>query len=116
LPPACTDLFVYGTLLDDALVVQLTGRRFTAQAARLHGYRKIEVSDYPGIVADATAVVDGRLLRGVDAAALAVLDGYEEEGRLYRRTSVVVEVGRTRRRAQAYIAITGAPEQTSPGR
>ena len=42
------DLFVYGTLMNDALAVELTGRDFRKERARLPGYRKImPEGDYP---------------------------------------------------------------------
>ncbi len=54
------DLFVYGTLMDDARVAGLTGRRFRKEVATLPGYRKIVAGvRYPYIVPDADARVDG---------------------------------------------------------
>jgi gamma-glutamylcyclotransferase (GGCT)/AIG2-like uncharacterized protein YtfP len=84
-------LFVYGTLLDDALVLQLTGRRFVKRPAVLAGYRKHTPAEgYPYIVADDAAEVAGVVLDGVDTAALRALDRYEDEGSLYHRVEVSV--------------------------
>jgi gamma-glutamylcyclotransferase (GGCT)/AIG2-like uncharacterized protein YtfP len=103
------DLFVYGTLMDDDLVARLIGRRLRKEAAALPGYRKLApAGNYPYIVSDAAASVTGFLLRGLDAAALAALDRYEDEGRLYRRTQVVVTVAGTPRPAMTYVGIPAA--------
>ena len=86
-------LFVYGTLLDDARVEAVTGRRFPRRTARLEGYERIAPNGgYPYIVARAGSVVDGALLDDVDAASLRALDTYEDEGRLYVRRAVTVVV------------------------
>jgi gamma-glutamylcyclotransferase (GGCT)/AIG2-like uncharacterized protein YtfP len=99
------DLFVYGTLLDDTVVQQVTGRRFPKHAARLSDYRKFTPdSGYPYIVADEGGAVDGALLCGLDQDALRALDSYEDEGRLYRRIAVTVTVGAQPRSAFAYVA------------
>lgn len=98
------NLFAYGSLLDDALVVQLTGRRFAKRAALLVGYRKhIPTDGYPYIVADDTAEVEGVVLQGLDAAALSALDLYEDEGRLYKRVEVTVCVADESQRAFVYV-------------
>ena len=102
-------LFVYGTLMDDALVVQLTGRRLAKRTARLHAFRRITAENgYPNIVPDIGAVVDGYLLCDVDTTALQAFDAYEEEGRLYRRTDVVVTSDGRATHAQAYVGISTA--------
>ena len=101
------DLFVYGTLVDDDLVAQLTGRRFPKRAARLRGYRKhTPDGSYPYIVADEAAEVDGFVLTGIDASALRAFDEYEDEGRLYRRLEVLVTVEENLQPAFAYVRPT----------
>jgi gamma-glutamylcyclotransferase (GGCT)/AIG2-like uncharacterized protein YtfP len=85
-------LFVYGTLRDPACQERVVGRRFPARPARLRGYVRREAA-YPYVIASADASVDGLLLDDVDAEAMARLDAYEDEGRLYRRAAVTVEVG-----------------------
>jgi gamma-glutamylaminecyclotransferase len=107
LPRHC--VFVYGTLMDDALVAELTGRRFCKAAATLTGYRKeMPSNDYPYVVPDADARVDGFLLYDVDADALRRIDHYEDEGELYRRTEVVVSVGAGREHAWIYLGARAA--------
>ncbi len=99
------ELFVYGTLLDDAVVQDVAGRRFPKHAAQLAGYhRYAPANQYPYIVAADGSVVDGAVLCDVDAAALQAFDSYEDEGRLYRRIEVTVRVAGEPRRAFVYVA------------
>ena len=103
------DLFVYGTLMDDALVARLTGRCFRRERATLRGYRKVLPSGgYPYIVTDAESVVDGFVLRDVGVEALRAFDRYEDEGRLYQRTEVVIRVAGREEHALTYIGISAA--------
>ena len=86
-----TRLFVYGTLMDEERVQALTGRRFPRRPARLVGWERVATpSGYPGIVRSAHAHVDGLLVEDIDPDALAALDRYEDEGRLYLRRVVQV--------------------------
>jgi gamma-glutamylcyclotransferase (GGCT)/AIG2-like uncharacterized protein YtfP len=88
---AGVSLFVYGTLLNDDLVRQLTGRIFPKRAARLDGFARVEPpGGYPYITRRPGARVDGCLLEGVDAASLARFDAYEGDG--YLRTALEVTV------------------------
>ena len=97
------DLFVYGTLMDDALVVELTGRSFRKERARLPGYRKVTPEgDYPYIVPDAAETVEGLVLRDVDDEALRAFDVYEDE-RLYLRREVTVTIAGDRQTCIAYV-------------
>jgi len=87
-------LFVYGTLLDEAQLRAVTGRCFDTRPAQLPGHRRVwPHGRYPHLVADPSATVDGLLLDDVDARALAALDTYEDEGRLYVREQTVVSCG-----------------------
>jgi hypothetical protein len=54
-------------------------------------------------VPDAAASVDGLLLDGIDDAALARLDAYEDEGTLYVRRSAVADVGGRTIPCQVYV-------------
>jgi|SRR5436190_8416286 len=97
-------LFVYGTLLDDARVEAVTGRRFPRRAARLDGWERIAPSGgYPYIVARPGGFVDGALLEDVDTDSLCALDRYEDEGRLYVRRAVIVVVDGERVACQTYV-------------
>jgi gamma-glutamylcyclotransferase (GGCT)/AIG2-like uncharacterized protein YtfP len=97
-------LFVYGTLKDDAVVQQLLGGRLFARPGVLKGYRRTvdPAIGYPVIHPHAGETVPGKLLDGVDAAILAVLDAYE--GAEYRRIIVPVQTvdGRT---VDAYVYV-----------
>jgi len=102
-------LFVYGSLIDDARVAALTGERFRRAPGLLRGYRKLPSPlGYPYIVVHPGGVVDGAVLHGVTPAALQAFDRYEEEGRLYRRVEVEVEIDGHRERAFTYVGIPAA--------
>jgi gamma-glutamylcyclotransferase (GGCT)/AIG2-like uncharacterized protein YtfP len=85
-------VFVYGTLQDSRVLKQVTGRAFAPVTATLAGYARylVKGEDYPGIIAETGATVEGLLLRGIDSRSLQQLDRYE--GALYRRRQVGVEV------------------------
>jgi len=102
------DVFVYGTLRDPDLVRRLAGRTFAQRSAVLRGYRRVEPAGrYPWIEPCAEAQVEGILLCDVDDAALARLDEYEDEGRLYAREEVEVRlVDGSKRRCQTYVGRT----------
>lgn len=101
------DLFVYGSLLEDAVVVQVTGRRFPKRPAQLPGFRKHTPTDsYPYIVPDDDGMVDGFVLQRVDGDALRAFDEYEDEGRLYRRVEVTITVAGRPQHAFVYVAAT----------
>jgi gamma-glutamylcyclotransferase (GGCT)/AIG2-like uncharacterized protein YtfP len=86
-------LFVYGTLRDPDCQRAVTGRAFPGRPATLCGFRRVEPpGGYPYLVADDGAVLEGVLLDDVDTEALARLDRYEDEGRLYVRRTVTVTV------------------------
>jgi len=102
-------LFVYGTLMDDALVFELTGRRFRTAPATLNGFRKVSPRlGYPYVVVDPGGVVNGLALYDVDAEALRRFDVYEDEGRLYRRVEVAVTVAEREERALTYVGMRTA--------
>jgi gamma-glutamylcyclotransferase (GGCT)/AIG2-like uncharacterized protein YtfP len=110
------DLFVYGTLTDDHLVREITGRRFARESAVLEGFeRRKPKGGYPFIVPCAGGRVEGSLLLDVDEQSLVRFDAYEDEGRLYRRTEVVVQVGDQERRCSTYVGIPGVGGGCSPG-
>jgi gamma-glutamylcyclotransferase (GGCT)/AIG2-like uncharacterized protein YtfP len=84
-------LFVYGTLLDDACVRDVTGRTFPRRRATLAGHRSVRTAaGYPDVVVDVAAAVAGDVLDGLDADALAALDAYEAVGTLYDRATTIV--------------------------
>lgn len=88
-----TQLFVYGTLMDEELVYALTRKRFPRCQAELPDFARVVPPDgYPYILPRTGARVQGLLLCGVDPASLAALDRYEDEGVLYHRRRVQVVV------------------------
>ncbi len=97
-------LFVYGTLRDPARLEQVIGRRVPSRPARLRGHARREAA-YPYVVESPDGVVDGLLLEELDDAAMARLDAYEDEGRLYARRPVVVEVGTERVPCDVYVGL-----------
>ncbi len=101
-------LFVYGTLTNDAVVQELLGHRLFGRAAVLKGYGRAfdPAIGYPVIHPQEGATVAGKLLDGIDADALAILDAYE--GAHYRR--VIVQVDTLDGRAlNAYAYVPAAP-------
>jgi len=98
-------LFVYGTLMDPGCVERVAGRHFPARPATLHGWtRSIGPHGYPVIDPARSARVEGLLLDDVDDDALRALDAYEDEGRLYRRQTVLVRVDGCPIACQAYVS------------
>src|SRR3989442_4863091 len=100
-------LFVYGTLMDEERLEQLTGGRFPRRRATLEGFaRVVAAHGYPTIVPQAGSRVEGVLVEGVDAASLATLDAYEDAGRLYARCPAEVLVDGERVPCDAYVSLT----------
>ncbi len=86
------NLFVYGTLMDDANVRSLTGRTFSTEPAILWDYERIVPNmGYPYIVPKPGLSVSGVVLKSIDRDSLFRLDNYEREGDLYDRIKVVLE-------------------------
>ena len=105
------DLFVYGTLMQPAVVRELTGHTFASRPARLPDYRCIlEPGHYPYILPEAGCSVAGLLLLAVDPIALAQLDSYEDEGTLYFRRTVSVVVDDSLHACQTYVGNPAAVE------
>ncbi|MBI3798007.1 MAG: gamma-glutamylcyclotransferase [Deltaproteobacteria bacterium] len=98
------DLFVYGTLMNESVLCSLTGRSFPRYEAELSGFERFTPNHgYPYIVPNPRARVRGILLTGIDQAALAALDRYEEEGQLYHRCRVEVTVDGCRVSCETYV-------------
>jgi gamma-glutamylcyclotransferase (GGCT)/AIG2-like uncharacterized protein YtfP len=95
-------LFLYGTLLDPALLARFAGRPIPMTPAALHGWRRVALPGgrYPtlrrarGIVIGAVATVD--------RCTLARLTAYE--GPTYRLRPLTVSVARRKTVAHAWIA------------
>jgi gamma-glutamylcyclotransferase (GGCT)/AIG2-like uncharacterized protein YtfP len=100
------NLFVYGTLRDDEVVRQVTGRTFPKGDGTLAGYRRVGASPgfpYPYLVAQEGEVIQGTVLRGVDPEGLARLDAYE--GACYERRRVAVTLEQGTCSAWVYVGI-----------
>jgi gamma-glutamylcyclotransferase (GGCT)/AIG2-like uncharacterized protein YtfP len=98
------DLFVYGTLMNESVLCSLTGRSFPRCEAELSGFERFTPNHgYPYIVPNPKARVHGILLTGIDQAALAALDRYEEEGHLYHRCRVEVTMSGRRVPCETYV-------------
>ena len=102
-------LFVYGTLMDPAVRSRVlgTGRNVTDRAARLAGYRRVNIPgfEYPVIAAGTSGdSVEGRLLGGLTPEDYALLDEYEDvDGGLYERVRVAADTEDGRVPAWVYV-------------
>lgn len=87
-----TNVFVYGSLMFDAVWDRLIEQRYEARPATLPGYRRhgLRHVDYPAIVASSRSTVSGIVYLDVTAADLAVLDGFEAPH--YQRTALPVRL------------------------
>lgn len=100
------NLFVYGTLRDDGVVRQVTGRVFPKVEGTLTGYCRVEASPrfpYPYLVAREGASVRGMVLMGVDPEGLGRLDEYE--GECYERRRVTISTRQRTHEAWVYVGI-----------
>jgi gamma-glutamylcyclotransferase (GGCT)/AIG2-like uncharacterized protein YtfP len=95
-------LFVYGTLLDPALVTRLTGQPAHLEPASLAGYRRVQLrgTPYPTLRRARDAVAGAVL--SADLASFRRLHAYE--GPRYRLTRVRPVVGGKTVNARAWIA------------
>jgi len=99
-------LFLYGTLLDPAVLARMSGEPVLPRRlrpARLAGWRRVFLrgTPYPTLVEDAASVVEGAVLRA-GPAAVARLAAYE--GSAYAMVPVTVATARGAVRARAWIA------------
>lgn len=85
-------VFTYGSLMITSVMEAVTGNRFAARNAILHGYARygIEGATYPGLIPQNGATTDGVLYLDVDPRSAARLDAFE--GAFYERVRVEVEV------------------------
>ena len=93
-------IFVYGTLLDPALVTRLTGQRAMLQPALLDGFRRVRLrgTPYPTL-APGRGIVCGALLL-TDRRGFRCLHAYE--GRRYRLIRVHPRVAGSRDTVDAH--------------
>ena len=99
-----TDLFAYGTLMDDNHVRLLLKRIVPAVPAKLYNYMRVSPSwSFPFIVKQHGAVTEGRILKGLSPEDMKVLDDFEVEGHLFKRQLTVVRTARGRQRCMTYV-------------
>ncbi len=98
-------LFLYGTLLDSALLASFAGRAVLLTPATLRGWRRVALQGTPyPTIRRARGTVSGSIAT-VDRAALARLSAYE--GPRYRLSPLVVCTIRGKQTASAWIARGG---------
>lgn len=104
-------LFVYGTLLDDAKVLEILGRLPRFRPAVLRGYRRGAHAGGAWLVAepDPTARIEGKVLEGLSEGELDRIDAYEGvPERLYAREPVSVDVEGEGVEAFVYVKVGSA--------
>ncbi|HUV87502.1 MAG TPA: gamma-glutamylcyclotransferase family protein [bacterium] len=98
-------LFVYGTLTDQFVYRVVTGENPGTTRAVLDGYRKVtSLKSFPYVVPQAGSKVEGVLVAGVSPKALAQLDQYESEGKLYVRRKATVKTAAGPQEGYVYVA------------
>ncbi len=98
------DMFVYGTLMFDAVWDALIRNRYSKIDATLEGYARLCVrgEGYPGLMACDGKSVNGVLVQGMSVADVQLLDRFEGDD--YRRKQVTVTcAGGRARDAQTYV-------------
>ena len=99
-----TDLFIYGTLKNDAYVRIITGKSFRRDKAVLPDYRRVTpAGGFPYIKPLSGVFANGHVLWGIDDDSLKKLDDYEDEGNLYHRITVDFWVGDKKVSGQTYV-------------
>ncbi len=100
------DLFVYGTLMNDRHVELLLNRKVESVPAVLHNYmRVVPPGAFYFVVRQHAAVAHGRILKRLTKEEIALIDSFEDEGRLYFRRVVVARSvpGGQRQRCMTYV-------------
>lgn len=97
-------VFAYGTLMFSGIATPVTGERIACRRARLddHARHALRARPYPGAIPRYRHRIDGVLLEGVTASALARIDDFG--GDLYRRRRVaLVDMDGESRSALVYL-------------
>ncbi|HPN83870.1 MAG TPA: gamma-glutamylcyclotransferase [Victivallales bacterium] len=98
------DLFVYGILMVDSNLQMLLKRIPKSTQAELHNFMRLEPKwSFPFIVKYHGAVTHGKILKGITKDEIKTLDEFEDEGRLYKRQTVVARTANARQRCMAYV-------------
>ena len=109
------DVFFFGTLLDPELSGIVIGRQISMSPAKLIGYECLKVAgeDFPMIVAEAGAVVEGALFEGITDVELERIQHYECDID-FRPENVEVETSRGTKDALAYFNIRDGVASDGP--
>ncbi len=97
-------LFCYGTLQSPMVMKAVTGSAFEGKEAILHGFARyrIDKTDYPAIISEEGAKVNGKMYWDLDDEAIEKLDAFE--GEKYDRVPVLVTMtGGEKVNAWAYV-------------
>ncbi|WP_339097063.1 gamma-glutamylcyclotransferase family protein [Deinococcus sp. VB343] len=115
--PELRSVFVYGTLMPDERNAHVAGKGFTAQAARLPGFRLFHLmpEGYPGVVRGEGEVSGFVLTYSLEAWAQALpfldhLEGVDETPPLYCRERVGVRL-ESDGEAESWVYIYARPER-----
>lgn len=101
-------LFVYGTLQDPDVLGAVLGKPVdaaTLQPAVAPGFRAVAYPGrvYPALVPAPGGMAEGRIVEGLDARDLAVLDAFEADE--YRRGKLEVLIAQQRHEVDAYLPV-----------
>ena len=86
------NLFVYGTLMCEDIMVEVSDCRLSRVPGTLKGYsrRSVKGEHYPAIMPDKEGTVEGVIYRNVPDSAWSRLDRFE--GEMYKRQTVDIEL------------------------
>ena len=92
------NLFTYGVLMYDELLIQLTGKEFSSLPAILPNHQRLSLEKVgwpkiPVVIAEEKSTVNGLVIKNVDQSSLEILDAFEDtEIDLYRRSKSVARL------------------------
>lgn len=97
------NLFAYGTLMCEDILLEVTGTHFSHLPGTITGFNRygIRGETYPGLVVEESASVMGVVYRNISAAAWKRLDRFE--GEMYEKVSVQAHCGKMLLPATIYL-------------
>lgn len=98
------NLFTYGTLMCEDIMIKVSGCHPSHDPATLRGYQRrfVTGAPYPAVIPHREAAVNGLVYRNVPDSAWHRLDRFE--GEMYERHHVIVELSdRTTLPADVYV-------------
>lgn len=103
-------IFVYGTLLDPVIQLQLFGRKISPLAkASLKGWKKKTDKEYPYLVPDESAITRGSIIE-LSEKELVIADQWEEVPLVYKRLKLTVTV-KAERDLMVWVYVFGTKDQ-----